>query len=91
MDNEEFDQKQDTRSETSETSDSKESNDNTEKKSTISANDNPSMNIENLRQQLHQLKGLLKSNSVKTFENEKDLHEQQAELQLKIEKILFLE
>lgn len=91
MDNEEFDQKQDTRSETSETSDSKESNDNTEKKSTISASDNQSMNIENLRQQLHQLKGLLKSNSVKTFENEKDLHEQQAELQLKIEKILFLE
>ncbi|MFX0184187.1 MAG: hypothetical protein ACFE95_13975 [Candidatus Hodarchaeota archaeon] len=91
MDNEEFDQKQDTRSETSETVSSKELNDNTVQKDNISTSDEASMDIENLRIQLHQLKGLLKSNSTKTFENEEDFHEQQAELQTKIEKISFLE
>ncbi|MFX0170919.1 MAG: hypothetical protein ACFE9L_03270 [Candidatus Hodarchaeota archaeon] len=80
MDNEEFDQKQKSQSENSETLDFKAPND----------GDNQSKEIENLRKQLHQLKEVLKDHSEKVIENEGGTEEQQTVLGVQIEKISTL-
>jgi chromosome segregation ATPase len=81
MDNEEFDQKQKSQSENSESFDSK----------TLNDGDNQSTEIKNLRQQLHQLKEVLKDHSEKVIENEGGTEEQQTVLGVQIENISSLE